>query len=370
MKKRSIVILTGYLIIGLGWNMISQAHATPPQSSLAAPIIADHTTISWIMQDLISDEDVNQTKDTLHIAYGHTSHGSQITTGMLGLPAFKEGNGGAENLYDWNEGGTNDALDLDDYFVSGDLGGAGDTAWAVSTRNYLDNPIYSDVNVVMWSWCGGVSENTEDGINIYLSAMDSLENDYPNVYFIYMTGHADGTGVTGNLHIRNQQIREYCVTNYKILFDFYDIECHNPDGDYFGDKAVTDNCDYDDDGDGSRESNWATEWQDSHTENEDWYDCEPAHSQALNGNVKAFAAWWLFVSISKTINEEPLPTSTTSTTDPTSTTSDPTTTTSDPTTDPSDDPDPSKIAGFSTGSLLFTTVVVFGIIFHKSKKCT
>jgi hypothetical protein len=370
MKKRTIMILTGYLIISLGWNINSQALVTLPQSSLVAPIIADHTTISWIMEDLISDEDINQTKDTLHIAYGHTSHGSQITTGMLGLPAFKEGNGCAEDLYDWNEGGTNSALDLDDYFVSGDLGHNGDTTWADNTLPYLDNSANSDVNVVMWSWCGGASDNTEAGINTYLNAMDTLETDYPDVYFVYMTGHSDGTGEEGNCHIRNQQIRDYCITNNKILFDFYDIECHNPDGDYFGDKAVTDNCDYDDDGDGSRESNWALEWQNSHTENEDWYSCSSAHSQPLNANMKAYAAWWLLVSISKTINEEPLPTSTTSTTDPTSTTSDPTSTTSDPTTDPSDDPDPSKIAGFPTGSLLFTTVAVFGIIFHKSKKCS
>ena len=355
------MILAVYLIFGLGWNMTAQAFTSSPQSSLTTPIIADHTTISWVMQDLISDEDINQTKDTLHIAYGHTSHGSQITTGMLDLPAFKEGNGGSEGLYDWNEGGTNDALDLDDYFVSGDLGHNGDTTWADNTRPYLDNPANSDVNVVMWSWCGGASDNTEDGINTYLDAMDTLETDYPDVYFVYMTGHSDGTGVTGDLHILNQQIRDYCIANNKILFDFYDIECYDPDGNYFGDKNVTDTCSYDEDGDGSWESNWATKWQDSHTENEDWYECSSAHSQALNANMKAYAAWWLLVSISKTINDEPLPTSTTS---------DPTSTTSDPTTDQSDDPDPSTIAGFSTGSLLFTTVAVFGIIFHKSKKCT
>lgn len=339
--------------------MTPRAFAIPPQSSLSAPIIADHNTINIVMQDQISDEDINQTKNTLHIAYGHTSHGSQITTGMLDLPTFKEGNGGTASLYDWHDGPQEDTLDLDDYFVGGDLGHSGDTTWADDTRPYLDNAANSDVNVVMWSWCGGASDNTVEGINTYLNAMDTLETDYPGVYFVYMTGHSDGTGEEGNCHIRNQQIRDYCVTNNKILFDFYDIECHNPDGDYFGDKAVNDYCAYDEDGDGTRESNWALDWQNNHTEDEEWYSCSSAHSLPLNANMKAYAAWWLFVSLSKTINEEPLPTTTTT---------DPTSSTTDPTTNPSNDPEPNQIAGFPTGGLLFTSVAVLGMLFHKSKK--
>ena len=63
--------------------------------------------------------------------------------------------------------------------------------------------------------------------------------------FVYMTGHLDGYGLTGNLHIRNEQIRAYCAANKKILYDFADIESYNPDGVYFGDKDANDNCDYD-----------------------------------------------------------------------------------------------------------------------------
>jgi len=127
--------------------------------------------------------------------------------------------------------------------------------------------------------------------------MTGLENDYPNVKFVYMTGHLDGTGLSGNLNLRNVQIRNYCLTNEKILFDFNDIESYDPDGNYYLDKDANDNCDYDSDGNGSLDKNWAIDWQNSHTINVDWYDCSPAHSQALNGNLKAYTAWWLWAKL-------------------------------------------------------------------------
>ena len=66
--------------------------------------------------------------------------------------------------------------------------------------------------------------------------MNGLENDYPNVRFVYMTGHLDGSGTSGNLNQRNEQIRNYCTTNGKTLYDFNDIESYDPDGNYYLDK--------------------------------------------------------------------------------------------------------------------------------------
>jgi len=252
--------------------------------------IIDHTCTDI---NVIPENAIIQAKENLHIAYGHTSHGSQLTTGMNELDDFMGGTG----LYKWNDGPQKGSLDIDDYFTGGDLGHNGDTAWAANTRTYLNNSNYSDVNVIIWSWCGGASDNTEEGIQIYLDKMNQLEHDYPSVKFVYMTGHSDGSGESGNLHIRNQQIRDYCLANNKVLYDFYDIECYDPDGNYFGDKLVNDNCDYDTDGNGSRDGNWATEWQNSHSEGVDWYNCSAAHSQALNGNRKAYAAWWLWAKL-------------------------------------------------------------------------
>ena len=148
----------------------------------------------------IPDEWINLAKDKLHIAYGHTSHGSQLITGMTGLMEWKG------DLYKWNNGDMEAALDIRDQIMGGDLGDNGDLNWEGATRSLLGDTRNDDINVVIWSWCGGVSDNTEAGINIYLNAMNQLEIDYPNVQFVYMTGHLDGTGEEGNLHIRNEQI--------------------------------------------------------------------------------------------------------------------------------------------------------------------
>jgi len=237
----------------------------------------------------IPSEWLTKARSDLHIAYGHTSHGSQITDGMTGLVSFR----GRD--YAWNNGGTGGALDLHDYAMPGDLGNPDYTQWAAETRSYLSvNP---DVNVIMWSWCGEVSSATEADINTYLSLMTGLEEDFPGVTFIYMTGHLDGTGVNGNLHRRNEQIRDYCMANHKFLYDFADIESYDPEGAYYTDKWANDGCYYDNDNNGSLESNWAIRWQDSHTEGVDWYSCGAAHTQPLNANMKAYAAWNLWARV-------------------------------------------------------------------------
>ena len=87
--------------------------------------------------------------------------------------------------------------------------------------------------------------------------MNQLELDYPNVTFIYMTGHLDGTGEEGNLNERNNQIRTYCLTFNKVLFDFADIESYDPDGNYFLNRGADDGCYYD-------AGNWADQWCAAH----------------------------------------------------------------------------------------------------------
>ena len=253
---------------------------------IAHDFIINHSSIKL---NSIPPQWITAAKQNLHIAYGHTSHGSQLIDGMAGLVNFKG------TAYNWNNGGTGGALDLHDYAMSGDLGAPDRTTWAALTRTYLAaNP---DVNVIIWSWCGEVSTATESDIVTYLNLMTGLEKDFKNVKFVYMTGHLDGTGLTGNLHLRNEQIRNFCKSNSKILFDFADIESYNPDGVYFGDKHPNDACDYDSNNDGNSDGNWAIEWQNSHTSGTDWYSCSSAHSQPLNANLKAYAAWWLWARL-------------------------------------------------------------------------
>ncbi len=242
---------------------------------------------------------IQKASDSLHIAYGHTSHGSQITYGMKALAnQSEELKGYKGDFYCWKEYhevyGDNPCLDIDDSFRPGDLGHNGDTTWASRTRDYLLNENRAkDINVVMWSWCGGCSDNTDEGIQTYLDAMNQLEKDFPNIKFIYMTGHLDHWSDETLKH-NNQLIRNYCIANNKILYDFADIESYDPDGNYF--EFSNDNCDYYDQ-DGNYLGNWAEEWQNSHVLGHDWYQCSAAHSKPLNGNRKAYAAWWLWARL-------------------------------------------------------------------------
>lgn len=242
---------------------------------------------------------INQAKSLFRIGYGHTSHGSQIITGM---ETFR-GNQGSLYYYTYSGWGLSPGLFMNDYWGNAggadDLGHTGDLAWRDATITMLAMPS-NDRNLVMWSWCGGCSDNTVQGINAYLNAMNQLEQSYPDITFIYMTGHLDGTGESGNLHQRNEQIRAYCRANNKILFDFADIESYDPDGNYFHDLNADDGCYYDG-------GNWATEWCAAHLGSVLCSYCDCAHSQSLNCNVKGCAFWWMMARLAGWPGPEPQP---------------------------------------------------------------
>jgi hypothetical protein len=329
MKKLSVLILTVALLATVSWAAVMAAGNPPSEqveATLAAaataphPVIADHTHVDI---NVLPAAAITAAKNTLHIGYGHTSHGSQIADGMTGLVGFANGGGRGlalpEDIFAWNRGGTGGALDMREGsgYDAGDLDH--DVGyypnWVNETAAYLGDPItatgfittgrgsnHPEINVIMWSWCGQAAGRTEQTmIDTYLAPMTQFEATYPGVTFVYMTGHSDGTGEEGNLHLRNQQIRDYCLANNKVLFDFYDIELYDPDGAYYGDRRVDDACYYDSNGDGTtdhdNDENWATSWQISHTQNVDWYACGCIHSQALNCNQKAYAIWWLWARL-------------------------------------------------------------------------
>ncbi|MCK5126924.1 MAG: hypothetical protein KAR42_11770 [candidate division Zixibacteria bacterium] len=222
-------------------------------------VLADHSAVGSFTS--ISADIIDSIQANYNIYYGHTSHGGQIVTGLNML---------------YNEDSTLNLPTIHE--TSDDLGHHGDTSWVPPTRIWLT--AHPEYNVVMWSWCGGASDNSEAGINTYLNAMNNLEIAYPNVLFIYMTGHLDGTGPSGNLYQRNNQIREYCSTNYKVLFDFADIESYDPDGTFYPDES--DGC------------SWCVDWC---TLN----DCEScgscAHSHCFNCYIKGKAFWWMMAKI-------------------------------------------------------------------------
>jgi len=241
-------------------------------------LIIDHTCTdigqippSWI----------NAAKANFRISYGHTSHGSQIVTGMTLL---KQQYGA---LYNFSYSGGSGVLSLHDCEPTGDLGNPDRTTWAQLTRTLLDKP-GNDRNLIMWSWCGQVSSATEADIAAYLSLMSQLEKDYPHVTFIYMTGHLDGSGESGNLHRRNNQIRSHVIAHGGVLFDFADIESYDPDGNYFLNRGADDGCYY-------HGGNWAEEWCAIHPG--ECASCDCAHSHCLNCQRKGKAFWWMMAKL-------------------------------------------------------------------------
>ena len=278
------------------------------------PIIADHNAAANF--DNIPDYWIGKAKRDFKLAYGHTSHGSQIITGKNMINGFTgsgdnyavdcDGYDCKDCLYDYcddrtyySSGGSHDiapsgTLSFFDRYPSGDLGNPDRTTWADKTRTMLDDPRYDDRNVVMWSWCGQAN-TSEANIQLYLNLMSQLETDYPHITFIYMTGHLNGTGETGNLYQRNNQIRDYCTANNKILFDFADIESYDPDGNYFRDKNAEDDCDYWVNG---SKHNWADEWCAANPGK--CPSCSHcAHSRCLNCYLKGKAFWWMMARLAE-----------------------------------------------------------------------
>ena len=304
--KKKFVFLVAVMMLALS------------QTVFSGVMIIDHNCTDL---SKIPDDWIEKAKTNLHIAYQHTSHGRQLITGMNALknfPAFG-------NKYEWTDNGSS-GLDLDDNGIPGakpDLSQGdyidanGVTPWVTATRNLLDKPENYHINVIIWSWCSINGHN----IQRYLDNMEILISEYgpggtsPRaaehpVQFVFMTGHAEGQGENGFIYAANQQIRQHCIEHNRILFDFADIESYDPDGNYYYDKPMWDNLDYNP----GRKNNWGKEWCNTNkgTEleqlttgiNVDNYNgCQScAHSSSpqeanINCVLKGRACWWMWARL-------------------------------------------------------------------------
>ena len=284
--------------------------------SFAGGILIDHTCTEL---SKIPNKWIEKAKSDLHIAYQHTSHGSQLITGMNALENYPD----FGNKYDWEDDGSpTSALDLDDYGIPADVPDLsqgdyvdenGDTPWVVGTRALLDDPSNSHINVIMWSWCSINLHNAQR----YVDNMEKLVGEYHDVTFVFMTGHAQGQGENlyddpqpngdGHVHYNNELIRQHCSDNNRVLFDFADIEAYNPDGQYFWNLTMEDDLDY-------SGGNWGQQWIAANIGTEleklttgngvtGYGGCSGcAHSNIpaeanLNCVLKGRAAWWMFARI-------------------------------------------------------------------------
>jgi hypothetical protein len=292
----------------------------------AEPVVVDHTC-----RDIheIPAYWIEKVKSDLHIAYEHTSHGSQLITGMNALynfPAFGD-------TYEWSDNGSV-GLDLDDEGIPGavsDLSvgdyidGNGVTPWVTQTRALLNNSANYHLNVVVWSWCSINGHNAQryvDNMEILISEYSvggsaSRAAEHP-VQFVFMTGHAEGQGEnlyndpqpdgSGHIHYNNELIRQHCMSNGRILFDFGDVEAYNPDDVYYWHLNMQDDLDY-------TGGNWAVQWCSANVGSEleqlttgngvsGYSGCgscahsgDAATAMTLNCVLKGSAAWWLFARL-------------------------------------------------------------------------
>lgn len=244
--------------------------------------VIDHTCADI---SLIPDHWIEEAKK-LTIHFAHTSHGSQILSGLLALEeidtkysvAIRESGSSAalppqENpaallIYDGNPPET--YIEPDDYWATQDA--------IDRTEDVLDTGLFS---VTTWTWCGQQSSNTVETVQAYLNALSGIEERYPNITVIYMTGHTDGGSDT--LARNNAMVTDFCRAHGRWCFDFADIESYDPSGVHYPD--TTDACD------------WCADWCSIHPSDCTALPDSCAHSHEFNCLLKARAFWWLLARI-------------------------------------------------------------------------
>ena len=237
-------------------------------------LVIDHACTDL---NTIPAEWIEAAQSNVRVHYAHTSHGSQITTGLDLIEdansTFSQAQG---DQYLPTESGALCMLDGNppQSYITPDL--YWETAGGLAiTQNTLDeNPT---LTVSIWSWCTQLYWYGEAETQAYLDAMSSLETANPNVIFVYMTCNAQSTGDEGyNRWQRNEQIRQYCIANNKVLFDFEDLDAWS-NGEHstyaYGDYYVP-------------------------VEHEDFHGDQAGHTTYTSCEQKGHAFWWMVAVLS------------------------------------------------------------------------
>ncbi len=301
---KSVVYSAALLLLVISLSQVPPAKAQTSSDPSSNAIIIDHTCTDITK---IPSYWLDKAKElTLH--YAHTSHGSQLIYGALVLEkkdpqlysvAVREDPATPDlppietplalRVYDGNPPET--YISPNDYWDG--TSGLDRTRAVVGTGNF---------DFSMWSWCGEQSWNSTTTVQNYLNALDRLEEDYPDMRFILMTGHTDGTqdNVGSVLRRNNDMLRDYAKANGKVLFDFADIESYDPDDTYY--TNTTDECNW-----CTSEgvcNNWCEAWCANHPNEpgcvqesvgqSPWH-C--SHSHYFNCYRKGVAFWWMMARL-------------------------------------------------------------------------
>ncbi|MGQ1891845.1 hypothetical protein ACT29H_15500 [Thermophagus sp. OGC60D27] len=289
--------------------------------------VAGHEVAKESVLRSIPKQYLEKARENFYVAYQHTSHGTHVTRGVFGLTSYKDGD---ENLFGVSRNTLiNGKLTIYDYAME-DYASQGktatdlsvdETAFIQATRNFLDDPDNAHVNVVMWSWCDISKHKVEEN---YLPGMSQLIAEYGKggskigtgpgqreefVHFIFMTGHAVFDKNVGEGRPKNQAdlINTYCQENKLYCLDYYSIDTHDMDGNYWEDAG-------DDGYSDLYGGNFYQEWQASHTKGVDYWEnrlspggevAYGAHnSQHITANRKAMAFWWILARLAGWDGEE------------------------------------------------------------------
>jgi len=221
MNKCISVLITVLILISFRLSGICR-----PASDEPVVVNHNHTLISEI-----PDSVINLAQDSLKYHYAHTSHGGQLRDGLSLVEDSQPKYSFAylSNALPREEGALCifNGQQSDTYITPGlywQTASGMDETRAVLTAN-------SEINISMWAWCSELNYYTESEVQAYLDSLSVLEGEFPDVTFVYMTGNAQGTGAEGyNRYLRNQQIRDFCLNNNRVLYDFADLDCwwYNP----------------------------------------------------------------------------------------------------------------------------------------------
>jgi len=214
--KRSTAFVFTILIVLV--SVISYAYSWDH----SRPLIIDH---NYTDLNLISADRIDSVKLYQKLHYAHTSHGGQINYG-LGLvpseyPDCRASVGGGYLPTDADRLCIFDGQ-IGSSYITPDLYWETETGLNATRAVLNNNPT---INASIWCWCTQVDYYTEIQVQAYFDAISLLEAEYTDVVFVYMTGNAQATGSSGyNRYLRNEQIRQFCRDNNKVLYDFADLD--------------------------------------------------------------------------------------------------------------------------------------------------